>query len=170
VHDAYVAGEGILSAAAFGIFNMANLRDTGELARGELIRFLAEAAWYPTALLPSQGVRWEEVDGCSARATLVDGDITVTLLFSFHEDGLIDSVLAKARGRTPGVSMPWRGRFWNHHIRNGMRVPLEASCDVTSTTLRTVALRQGGECDERRAQRSSEHSIREQSLGWCTAP
>jgi len=126
VHDAYVAGEGILRAAVFGIFNMANLRDTGELARGELIRFLAEAAWYPTALLPSQGVRWEEVDGGSARATLVDGDITVTLLFSFHEDGLIDSVLAEARGRTPGVSMPWRGRFWNHHIRNGMRVPLEA--------------------------------------------
>jgi hypothetical protein len=56
-----------------------------------------------------------------------------------------------------------------------MRVLLEASCDVTSTTLRTVALRQGGECDERRAQRTSEHSIcehgiREQSLGWCTAP
>jgi hypothetical protein len=60
-------------------------------------------------------------------------------------------------------------------ISSHMRVLLEASCDVTSTTLRTVALRQRGECDERRAQRTSEHSIcehgiREQSLRWCTAP
>lgn len=126
VHDAYVAGEGILRAAVFGIFNIANLRDTGELARGELLRFFAEAAWYPTALLPSQGIRWETVGECSARATLVDGDIAVTLLFSFHEDGLIDTIRAEARGRKPGVSMPWQGRFWNYHIRDGMRVPLEA--------------------------------------------
>jgi len=63
---------------------------------------------------------------CSARATLVDGDITLTLLFSFHEDGLIHTVRAEERGRTPGVSMPWQGRFWNYGIRDGMQVPLEA--------------------------------------------
>ena len=40
----------------------------GEVAQGELMRFFAEAAWYPTALLPSQGVRWQAVDDTSARA------------------------------------------------------------------------------------------------------
>jgi hypothetical protein len=53
VHDAYIAGEGILHAALLGLLSMAKLRGTGEVARGELMRFLAEAAWYPTALLPS---------------------------------------------------------------------------------------------------------------------
>ena len=41
------------------------------MAEGELMRFLAEAAWYPTALLPSQGVRWQGADERSAFATLI---------------------------------------------------------------------------------------------------
>ena len=128
VHDAYVAGEGILHAAVLGLVSMVNLRGTGEMAQGELMRFFAEAAWYPTALLPSQGVLWEAVDDHSARATLKDGDLTLTLLFRFNEDGLIDTVRAEARARLVGgavVPAPWQGRFWNYAIRDGMRVPLD---------------------------------------------
>jgi hypothetical protein len=128
VRDAYVAGEGILQAAVFGLFPVADLRDSGELAKGELMRFLAEAAWYPTALLPSQGVRWAAVDDRSARATVSDGAVTVELLFRFNAAGLIDSVRAEARGRTMGntvVLLPWEGRFWDYGTRGGMCVPLE---------------------------------------------
>ena len=57
VHDAYVAGEGILRPALLGLFTLMDLRGTPELAQGELMRFFAEASWYPTALLPSQGVQ-----------------------------------------------------------------------------------------------------------------
>ena len=46
-------------AALFGLISMANLCDRTELARGALMRFFAEAAWYPTALLPSQGIHWK---------------------------------------------------------------------------------------------------------------
>ncbi len=128
VHDAYVAGEGILCAALLGLFPVADLRGTPEVAEGELMRFLAEAAWYPTALLPGMGVRWQEVDARSARATLADGPTSVTLLFSFGPDGLIETVRAAARGRTLGgrvVPTPWQGRFWNYERRGGMLVPLE---------------------------------------------
>ena len=38
VCDAYVAGEGILQAAVFGLFPVVNLRDAGEMAKGELMR------------------------------------------------------------------------------------------------------------------------------------
>ena len=128
VHDAYVAGEGILHAAVLGVAPVADSRGSGEIARGELMRFLAEAAWYPTALLPGQGIRWEAVDDQSARATLKDGDLSVTLLFRFGGDGLIDTVHAEARGRmvngTPAPT-PWQGRFWNYAVRDGMRVPLD---------------------------------------------
>ena len=75
VHDAYEAGEGVLTVGVLGLFPVADLRGTGDVAEGELMRFLAEAAWYPTALLPSQGVRWEAVDDRSASATLTDGDL-----------------------------------------------------------------------------------------------
>jgi len=127
VHDAYVAGEGILHAAVLGLVSMANQRGTGDLAKGELMRFFAEAVWYPTALLPSQGVLWNAVDDHSARATLKDGDLTLTMLFRFDKDGLIDIVRAEARGPDGGRhngAVPWQCRFWNYAIRDGMRVPL----------------------------------------------
>jgi hypothetical protein len=128
VHDAYVAGEGILHAAVLGLVTVADLKGTGDVAQGELMRWFAESAWYPTALLPSQGVRWEAVDDRSARATMTDGGLTMTLLFRFNDEGLIDTVRAESRGRTVGdkvVPTPWEGRFWSYEVRDGMRVPLE---------------------------------------------
>lgn len=128
VHDAYAAGEGVLHAALFGLIPLAHMRGDPGIAQGELMRFLAEAAWYPTALLPGQGVRWEAIDANQARATLTDGPVSVTLQFRFNADGLIDIVQAQARGRTVGkriVPTPWQGRFWNYQTRFGMLVPLE---------------------------------------------
>lgn len=128
VHDAYVASEGILHATLFGLVTLVDIRSTPEFARGELMRFFAETAWYPTSLLPSQGVRWEAVDDMSAKATLRDGDTTVALLFRFNKAALIESVRAGARGRTVRgavVLTPWEGRWWNYDLHDGMRVPLE---------------------------------------------
>lgn len=127
VHDAYVQGQGLLHAAVLGLFSVATLQGEGEIARGEFMRFFAETAWYPTALLPSQGVRWAAVDDRSATATLADGPLSLTLLFTFDEAGLIASVRAEARGRLVGQDIemaPWEGHWSNHQQRNGMVVPL----------------------------------------------
>ena len=72
VVDRYIAGEGQLRAALLGLFTVAEVHSGGEIARGEFMRWFAEAAWYPTSLLPSQGVRWEAVDDRSANASIVD--------------------------------------------------------------------------------------------------
>jgi hypothetical protein len=128
VHDAYVAGEGLLRASVLGLVTVAEARGGGDMAEGELMRFLAEAAWYPTALLPSQGVRWEPVGDRSAIATLTDGDVSASLRFTFDESGLIETVRAEARGRAVGgevVPTPWQGRHWSYVERDGMRIPLE---------------------------------------------
>lgn len=127
VHDAYVAGEGILHPAILGLFTLMDLRGTGEVAEGELMRFFAEAAWYPTALLPSQGVQWAGVDETSAKATMTYGAKTLTLSFTFDAKGLIESVRADARGRTVGnqiVMRPWEGRWLDYQMRDGMLVPM----------------------------------------------
>ncbi len=126
VVDSYIAGKGLLHAAVLGLFTVADLSGGGEIARGEFMRFFAEAAWYPTALLPSQGVRWEAVDDRSANATLVYSPLTLTLLFRFNDAGLIDSVRAEARGAMVGkemVMLPWEGRWSNYQARDGMTVP-----------------------------------------------
>lgn len=127
VHDAYVDGQGLLRPAIAGLFTLTELSGGGDIAFGELMRFFAEAAWYPTALLPSQGVRWQAVDDHSAQATLVDGPITLTLRFRFGADGLMTAVRADARGRTVGgrsVPTPWEGRWSGHQRQHGMVVPM----------------------------------------------
>ena len=92
------------------------------------MRFFAEGAWYPTALLPSQGVVWTAIDDTHAGATLSDGTTTVKLVFQFDTQGLISSVRSNGRYRAvDGVlaATPWQGRFWDYELRDGMLIPLE---------------------------------------------
>jgi hypothetical protein len=110
VEDSYIAGQGQLIVKMLGLFPVTDAHGDGEMARGEFMRYFAEAAWYPTALLPSQGVRWAAVDDNSATATIVDVPISLSLLFRFNEAGLIASVHADARGAGVGkdmVMLPW---------------------------------------------------------------
>jgi hypothetical protein len=125
VHDAYMLGEGSLHASLLGLFTVADVRDTPQAAQGELLRFFAEMPWYPTALLPSQGVRWEAIDNTSAQATVTDGATTVSLVFRFNPEGTIDTMRAEARYRDKLTAMPWSGRFWDYSTREGMLIPLE---------------------------------------------
>ncbi|HHW08396.1 MAG TPA: hypothetical protein GXX29_00315 [Firmicutes bacterium] len=128
VHDGYVAGKGLLKAKLFGAIKVMEQPGSPELNQGELMRFLAEAAWYPTKLLPGDGLSWEAIDETSARATLTDGDTTVELVFTFDEQGMISSVRSAARYREVNgtlVATPWEGRFWNYQENGGMLIPTE---------------------------------------------
>jgi hypothetical protein len=127
VVDSYIARKGLLHAAVLGLYTVADVSGGGEIARGEFMRFFAEAPWYPTALLPSQGVLWDAVDDRSANATIVDGPLTLTLLFRFNDAGLIESFRAEARHAMNGKEMtmiPWEGNWSNYQTREGMTVPL----------------------------------------------
>jgi hypothetical protein len=125
VHDAYMLGGGSLHASLLGLFTVADVRGTPAAAQGELLRFFAEMPWYPTALLPSQGVGWEAIDNTSARATMTDGATTVSLVFRFNAEGTIETMRAEARCRDKLTAMPWSGRFWDYSTRDGMLIPLE---------------------------------------------
>jgi hypothetical protein len=126
VVDSFIAGRGLLRAALQGLIPVADQRGGGEIAQGEFMRYFAESPWYPTALLPSQGVQWEAVDAHSAYATLADGGLTLRLLFRFDGAGLIAEFRADSRGALVGNAMvhaPWEGRFADYRRRDGMLVP-----------------------------------------------
>jgi hypothetical protein len=53
VRDAFVNGAGSMRASVLGLFTMLNVKGTPDIAAGALHRYLAEAVWFPTALLPS---------------------------------------------------------------------------------------------------------------------
>jgi hypothetical protein len=129
VEDSYIAGRGRLIAKVFGLFTVADSQGEGEIARGEFMRYFAESPWYPTALLPSQGVRWQAVDDASANATIVDGPITLTLLFRFNVAGLISSVRAESRGAGLGKDgvmdmLPWDCTLSDYQPQDGMLIPM----------------------------------------------
>ncbi|MEO7245330.1 MAG: DUF6544 family protein, partial [Rubrivivax sp.] len=134
VHDAYIAGVGILKPSVLGLYPLTDVHGGGEIASGELMRYLIEAAWYPTAL-PSKGVHWEAVDDHTARATLLDRTLSVTMQVSFDAAGLIRSARFEARGALVGktiVPIPWEGRWSDYEERDGMLVPL--TCEVAWLT------------------------------------
>jgi hypothetical protein len=126
VHDAYRKGAGLLRAEALGLVPVASQADTPDLARGELLRWLAETAWVPTALLPGGAVTWEAIDEERARATVTDRGTTASVEMRFGADRLVASVFASDRPRTVGgqnVPTPWEGTWTAFGPRNGMRVP-----------------------------------------------
>ncbi len=132
IHDAYVDGEGLLHVALVGAITLASIRGTPEVTQGEFMRFVAEAAWYPTRMLPSEGATWQAVDDASAKLTMRDGATSVTLLVSFGPDNLISAIKADARARTTAGSMvmvPWQGRFWDYTQQDGMRIPKQGEVE-----------------------------------------
>jgi hypothetical protein len=129
VVDAYVAGVGSLQPSLFGLIDLGGSHGTVDIARGELIRFFAEAVWYPTALLPSQGVQWTAVDGQTAQARLSDGPLSVTLTFNFNAQGLVERISSLERSaqvENAMVPMPWEVMLSNYQRHSGMLVPQDA--------------------------------------------
>ncbi|MEO5987854.1 MAG: DUF6544 family protein [Candidatus Eisenbacteria bacterium] len=129
VRDSYVAGRGAMRAELLALFPVAEAHGTREMAQGSLQRYLAEAMWLPTSLLPSQGVRWSARDDSSAIATLTDGATTVSLEFHFNAAGDVRRVYTPARLREMDgrfVPMPWGAECSRHEEHEGMRIPSEA--------------------------------------------
>jgi hypothetical protein len=126
VRDSYVDGIGSMQASIMGAFPLANVRGTPEIASSALARYLAECAWYPTALLPSSGVRWETIDDSTARATVVDGNNSVSVDFHFAADGSIAGISGEryrdVNGR--GVLTHWQGSFREYRDVNGFKIPM----------------------------------------------
>lgn len=128
VRDALVGGVGSGRVSLLSAFPVATDGGTEEMSSGSLHRYLAEAVWYPSALLPSDRLRWEAIDDHSARATLSEGGSTVSLEFRFAADGTVSGIHTLARwGRFDGAyrQLPWEGHFRAYEEVDGMIVPME---------------------------------------------
>ncbi|MFL5576704.1 MAG: DUF6544 family protein, partial [Gemmatimonadaceae bacterium] len=126
VRDGYLRGEGTMLGRVAGLVTVVDQRGTPEMAAGTLSRYLGEAVWLPTALLPSAGVSWAPIDERSARATLTDGVTTVSLDVRFGPRGEIAAVSAMRHRDVDGtpVLTPWRARLTADYMRvDSMKIP-----------------------------------------------
>jgi hypothetical protein len=130
VRDALLGDAGSMHGAVLGLIPVVNVRDTPTVLASALLRYLGEAAWFPTALLPGHGVRWDAVDASTALATLTVGGTTVSAQYRFGADGLIASMSSNERsfedGRHPPSKHPWGGSYLRYEARHGMLVPAES--------------------------------------------
>ncbi len=106
---------------------------TPEMAAGALQRYLVEAPWLPTALLPSAGVVWTAIDERTARATIRDTGIRVSVDFHFGPQGEIVGMTTDRYRDVHGMSVltPWVGRFSRSARVDGMMVPREGEVGWT---------------------------------------
>jgi len=118
--DALELGEGRLDVMALGVIPIARAERTPALVRGELMRYLAELAWAPDAILYNAALRWR-AEGSSALAVSAGAGPTASeIMLSLDGDGRIDGAFAPDRPRSVAASFlptPWRGRFsdYRHH-------------------------------------------------------
>jgi hypothetical protein len=130
VRDAYIDGRGAMQASLYGVYSLADQVDKPELNSGALQRFLGEAVWFPTALLPSPTVTWQPRDNQSAVVTLHDHGTSVALLFEFDDTGMVRTISGDRYKEANGayVMQGWEIACDEAAERGGMLIPLR--CEV----------------------------------------
>jgi len=128
VRDAFIEGRGSGHVSLMSAFTVAEGTGTPEMNSGSLHRYLAEAVWYPTALLPNATLTWTAIHATKALATLTDHGVSVSLEFRFADTGEGTGIYTPARwGKFPEGyrQVPWEGHFRNDRNRDGVFVPMQ---------------------------------------------
>jgi hypothetical protein len=98
--DSYVDGAMHMNVRLLSAITVLNEMDVPELNATSLMRFFIEAPLFPTALLPGPNLRWEPIDGSTARAVVSrDGREVGAYRVTFDEEGRIVRYDAEKEGR-----------------------------------------------------------------------
>lgn len=126
VLDSLVDGCGTGQVSLLSAIPIASDGNTPQMNSGALHRFLAEAVWSPTALLPSEKLRWSPINDSTASATLTAHGVTVSLEFQFNAAGEVVGIFTPGRWGSFGggySQKPWEGRFNDYVTIQGMHIP-----------------------------------------------
>ena len=119
--DEFVAGHGRLDVRLLGAVPIAG--GTGPAYdQGELLRWLVESSWLPTALLPNESIAWTAIDDHSARLTLTHQGHSVSCLLRFNERNEIAEAEAP-RQMNEATERPWQCRFNQYRRWHGVLIP-----------------------------------------------
>jgi hypothetical protein len=127
VTDMFVNGHGRMQAKLLSFFKVVDARGP-ETDQAELLRYLAEIAWFPTGWL-SPYIEWESMDQCSAKATLRLSGHSVSAVVHFDDEYRLSRVTAERHmeeaGRFP--LREWSGKMSDYRPIGGLLVPFRAT-------------------------------------------
>ena len=109
-----------------GIIPLARAEHSSALMRGELMRYLAELAWAPDAILLNTALRWREVGPDRLAVSAGAGEIAAEVMLNLDTEGRIAGGFAPDRPRSataPFLPTPWRGRFSDYRWHNDRWLP-----------------------------------------------
>ena len=127
--DKYINGKGNMLIKVMSTIPIGNSSGE-EIDQGAMMRFLAEVAWVPSAAL-NDYIHWTYINDTIARATMTNGNRTVSGTFYFDYEGDIVGFEGKRYGNFNGhFSLEtWFVRILEHKEFNGIRIGNK--CEVT---------------------------------------
>jgi hypothetical protein len=96
-----------------------------EADQGELLRYLGEIIWFPTAWL-SEVMGWQAIDAQSVRVTIRQPGVTVAAVRQVNEQGQMTHLSAErymAEGKSYRLER-WSAHCTEYQEVSGMRIPL----------------------------------------------
>ncbi len=107
-------------------------KETGnEIAQAQLVRWLFEGFWYPTALLPSDKLKWSPIDSVSAKLFFIHNKIEIEAVVHFNEDGSAKKLTSQRyMTTTAGPKLTgYTGYFSDYEEVNGIMIPLHGEVE-----------------------------------------
>lgn len=96
------------------------------LAKADLMRYLAELAWAPDAMLSNDRLDWTELAAGRLQVAAHCAGVEAAVTFTLDSGGVISHVEAEDRPRQEGRAMrerPWRGAFSDYRVVDGRLLP-----------------------------------------------
>lgn len=129
VADYFVDGRGGLEVRMAGAFAVATIIDGDAIAKGELMRYLAELPWHPDAIMCNRALDWQVLDPSTIKVAAGEGKARAEVTLFIDANGFVSAIEARDRPQfTDGVFVerPWRGRFWEYRQAGGRITPAQA--------------------------------------------
>jgi hypothetical protein len=104
---------------------------SSEITQAQIVRWLYEGAWYPTALLPSENLYWLPIDSSSAQVNFETNGIKVEAKFSFNDDGSISKIKSQRFMTTNAgpVLTDYTGYFSDYKEVDGIMIPMHGEVE-----------------------------------------
>ncbi len=128
VTDAYCKGEGSLDVRLFGWISLAHMSGPA-FAKGEIMRYLAEIAWAPDAILRNRALVWSVIDDRTLNVAAGSGAGYGSVRIDLDDEGRIGGIFAANRPFSDGKIVeerPWSGRFFDYRRHAGRWLPFSA--------------------------------------------
>src|SRR6266851_6310347 len=105
--DRFSNGHGSLLVKLLSLVILADVHGP-EADQGELLRYLAEMIWFPTAWL-SDAIEWQAIDANSVQATFREPGVTGSVVLHMNEQGQLTNVTADRYKEEHGhyLLAPW---------------------------------------------------------------